>query len=168
MVGDASSRRYNQKPELAPDPVNYALGGLHQKQLKVAIVVRVCSGVSVYPSQWPPSSPPPRPEARVAVAGGNICWKQLCLQCSIIVSLPRPAKFRCLWPSYPRSFVGSSSQPAKKHLRYTSRESPQGKQQRQTTHAPSPLHTTPPRPVNQSLPRLTRSRKHVSFRPRRS
>lgn len=125
----------------------YALGGLDQKQLKVAIVVRVCGGGSVYPSQWPPPSPPPRPEARVAVAGGgNVCWKQRCLQqCSSIVSLARPAKFRCLSPSYPRSFVGSSSQPAKKHLRYTSRESPQGKQQRDRQH-------TLPHPFIQHLP----------------
>lgn len=53
-----------------------------------------------------------------------------------------PAKFRCLSLSYPRSFVGSSSQPAKKHLRYTSRESPQGKHQQDNTHSPFTLHNT--------------------------
>ena len=172
MVGYASSRRYNQKPELAPDPVNYALGGLHQKRLKVAIVGRVCDGVSVYPSQWPPPSPPPRPEARVAVAGGvNVCWKQLCLQCSIIVSLSLARQSSAVSRSRTlvRSFVGSSSAASQKTPPLHVKGKSAGKAAaRQTTHSPSPLHTTPPRPVNQSLPRLTRSRNHVSFRPRRS
>lgn len=124
----------------------YALGGLHQRQLKVATVVRVCGGVSLYPFRCPPSSPPPRPEARVAVAGGNVCGKQLCLQqCSITVSLARPPGKVPLSLAVVPSFVGSSSQPAKKHLRYTSRESPQGKQQRGRQH-------TLPHPFIKHLP----------------
>lgn len=49
------------------------------------------------------------------------------------------------------SFVGSSSQPAKKHLRYTSRESPQGKQQRDNTHSPSPTPSYTTSPSRQSI-----------------
>ena len=117
----------------------YALGGLHQKQLKVVTIVRGCGGVLVYPMQWPPSSPPPRPEAKVAIAGGNECWKQqLCLQCSIIVLFARQSSA----VSRSRTLVRGVEQP--KNTSATR----QGKVRRESTSETAhtlphpPLHTT--------------------------
>ena len=94
-----------------------------------------CSGIS-NPMQWPPSSPPPRPKARMATAGGYENVQTPLLEAGLSSMfhhrLVRPAKFRCVSLSYPRSW----GRAAKKHLRYTSRESPQGTQRRDNTHTP--------------------------------
>jgi hypothetical protein len=144
--------------------VQDAFRGLRQMELLV-IFMLACARVPVYPVQWSLSSPSPRPKARTATAGSNENVQTPLLEAGLSSMfhhrLVRPAKFRCVSPSYPRSW----GQAAKKHLRYTSRESPQGKQQRDNTHNPSIQHS----PSRQSTPpRLTRSHNHVSFNPRRS
>jgi hypothetical protein len=129
--------------------VQDAFRGLRPMQLLV-MFMRVCARFPVYPVQWSPSSPPPRPKARMATAGGYENVQTPLLEAGLSSMfhhrLVRPAKFRCVSLSYPRSW----GRAAKKHLRYTSRESPQGKQQRDNTHSLplTPSYNTP-RPVNQ-------------------
>ena len=105
-----------------------------------------CSGIS-NPMQWPPSSPPPRPEARVAIAdfSDNVQIARSKSVFNVPSSSRSPGKVPlCL--SRDRSWgQAASSQKTPPLTR-------QGKVRREssseTTHtlSPSPLHTTLPVP----------------------